>query len=75
MFNMRQHFYHLVLFSAALLVAVGCGQSPPPPGAPQSISPASIELGSESGLKDPAAGSTDSTPGNGSPRSEQGETK
>jgi hypothetical protein len=77
MFNVRSASYNVVLLSlVALLGAYGCGKpAAPPPGAPTETSPPAIELGSESGHKETPAGSVDSTPGAGSPRSGQGEQK
>jgi hypothetical protein len=74
MFNRRRVFYNTLL-PLAVLGAFGCGQAAPPPGAPKSVSPASVDLGPEAGPKDPPAAITDSIPGGGSPQDQQGDTK
>ena len=76
MVNPRYVIYNASLLLASALSGAGCGQpGGPPPGAPQDTAAPTIELGSESGSKDPAAGSTDSTPAAGSPSGEKGEQK
>lgn len=76
MVNVRRAFYNVVLAAVALLLAAGCGKpGGPPPGAPQDATAPTIDQGSESGPKDPAAGSSTSTPGADAPASGQGETK
>lgn len=66
----------VALLSMALLPATGCGKpAPPPQGSPQSAAAPTVDLGTESGPGQPAAGSSDSTPGGSAPQAEQGEKK
>jgi hypothetical protein len=75
MVKLRQVFYNAVLLSSAL-VAAGCGEpAAPPPGAPQETSAPTVDLGSDAGNKDSAAGKPDSSPPAGSPSQEKGEPK
>jgi hypothetical protein len=72
----RRAFYNALLLGAALLPMTGCGKpAPPPEGASQNATAPTVDLGTESGPKDPAAGSTDSTSESGSPQAEQGDQK
>jgi hypothetical protein len=64
------------LMSVALLAAAGCGKpAPPPQGSPQSADAPTVDLGTESGPEQPAAGSNDSSSGAQSPQAEQGDKK
>jgi len=66
----------VLLLTAIFLPAAGCGKpAPPPAGAPQSATTPTVDLGTESGPQDSAAGSSDSTPAGGTPAAEQGEPK
>jgi hypothetical protein len=76
MVNLRRAFYNAFLLLAVSLSAAGCGKpAPPPEGASQDATAPTVDLGTESGPKEPAAGSPDSTEGGGSPPAEQGEKK
>lgn len=66
----------VLLLTVIFLPATGCGKpAPPPEGAPQSTTTPTVDLGTESGPQEPAAGPSDSTPGAGTPAAEQGESK
>jgi hypothetical protein len=54
-FSARNHLV-AVLFVVSGLVAVGCGKSAPPPGAPSTAAPATVEMGTESAPGDAPAG-------------------
>ena len=81
MVNLRRAVYNsclaiATLISVALLPAAGCGKpAPPPQGSPQSADAPTVDLGTESGPGQPAAGSNDSSPGAASPQAEQGDKK
>jgi hypothetical protein len=75
MFKPRNVIYNALLLSAAMLGAAGCGQSAPPPGAPKSFSPASVDLGPEGSTKDAAADSSESKPADQPAPAQPGETK
>jgi hypothetical protein len=76
MVNVPRVFYNAVLLGAALLAAAGCGKpGGPPPGATEGVSAPTVDLGSESGPKDPAAGPSSSTPDGGSPQGDPGDKK
>jgi hypothetical protein len=76
MVNARRAFYNALLLLAAVLPTAGCGKpAPPPSGASQNATAPTVDLGTESGPKDPAAASTDSTSGGGTPSAEQGDQK
>jgi hypothetical protein len=80
MVNFRRPIYSSCLATATLmsvaLLATGCGKpAPPPQGSPQSADAPTVDLGTESGPEQPAAGSNDSSSGATSPQAEQGDKK
>ena len=81
MVKLRRALYNASLMMAApmavaLLPAAGCGKpAPPPQGSAQSADAPTVDLGTESGPGQPAAGSNDSSSGAASPQAEQGDKK
>jgi hypothetical protein len=78
MFDIRKLSGSVWLLSAALVVAAGCGQPAPPPGAPKNFGEASVDLGPESGDKaaeSSTAGSTSDGPSPVAPANQPGDAK
>jgi hypothetical protein len=74
MCNVRMNLYRAVSI-VTLLVAGGCGQAAPPPGAPKDFSSPSIELGPEGDSKEAAGGDTKPASESPTPPAQPGETK